>query len=75
MCTRLQGGQDDNDNTHTNFIGLVFKSTCNLNLPGFSAGFHGIGQGHVIGPDVVLPFAQSQDSAEDASSVNANSHV
>ena len=29
----------------------------------------------VIGPDVVLPFAQSQDFAEDASSVNADSHV
>jgi hypothetical protein len=29
----------------------------------------------VIGPDVVFPFAQSQDFAEDASSVNADSHV
>ena len=34
-----------------------------------------IGQSDVIRPDIVLPFPQSNHSAQDVSRVNANTHV
>ena len=42
---------------------------------GLALRLHLVGRRDVIRPDVVLPLAKAQNSAEDPSSVNSNSHV
>ena len=44
-------------------------------IPWNAARFHVIGEGHVIAPHVILPFAQSQNAAQHFARVNANAHV
>lgn len=41
----------------------------------FTARFHVIGQRHIIGPHVELPFAQPQNAAEDTAGMDADTHV
>ena len=33
------------------------------------------GNGHIAGPDIELPFAQSQQAADNGTAVNADPHV
>lgn len=59
-------------------IGLVdqfFTLSKVTNLPGFPGRLHLVGHRHVVGPDVVLPFPQTQNTAEDSARVDADSHV
>lgn len=44
-------------------------------LPRQPGGFHDIGQGHVVGPHIVLPLAQAQDPTEDPPGVQPHTHV
>lgn len=44
-------------------------------LPCNSTAFHMVCQGHVITPNVELPFPQSQYTAQHVASVDADPHV
>lgn len=44
-------------------------------LPSFSIGFHLVGRGDIIAPYIVLPFPQTQNSTENSTSVDSNSHI
>lgn len=46
-----------------------------MNAPRNTARFHVVGQGDVVGPDVELPFPETQHSAMDATGMNSHAHV
>lgn len=43
--------------------------------PGYTGGLHMICKCNVIAPDIELPLAKPQDSAENGSGVHTNPHV
>lgn len=46
-----------------------------LNSPRQARSLHDIGEGHVIGPHIVLPLAQTQHPTEHTARVQAHTHV
>lgn len=44
-------------------------------LPRFASGFHVVGQRDIVGPHVILPLPQSEDSAKNSSRVDPYAHV
>ena len=45
------------------------------NVPGQARSLHDIGQGDIVGPHVILPLAQAQDTAEHPARVQPHAHV
>ena len=50
---------------------LLLKSS----LPGYTTGLHVVGEGHVVGPDVVLPLAEAEHAAQHPPRVQTHAHV
>ena len=46
-----------------------------LDLPRFTSSLHLVGQRDVVGPNVVLPLPESENSAQNSTRVNADAHV
>lgn len=44
-------------------------------LPGPAPSLHVVGQGHIVGPDIELPFPQAEDTTMHTSAVDAHTHV
>ena len=44
-------------------------------LPRFSSGFHVVGECDIVGPNVVLPLAKAQNTAQNTSWVNPDTHI
>lgn len=44
-------------------------------VPSLSRRLHVVGDGHVLGPDVILPLFQPNDARQDVTGVDANPHV
>ena len=46
-----------------------------INLPSFTSRFHMISNSDILGPDVKLPFSGSNETRENVTRVNSNSHI
>lgn len=71
----------DHDSGKTTYLEIQETSTNKShpnpppNLPGFAAGFHLVGQFHILGVNIELPLPLTEDSRQHGSRVDSHSHV